>query len=358
VSNWYTGRESVKRAAGINGSAKDTIVDGHIEAASRLIDAELGMRVGYFIPETKVRYFNWSQDPDIASLYRRSYVLMLDEDLISLSGLTSDNGTVTIPTSEVNLEPVNEGPPYRRIEIDKATVDANARFAASTTTQQAIAVTGSWGYKATTKAAGALAEADDGTETALDVTNASLIDIGDTILIGTEQMFVTDKGALDTTANTAGALAASASETTVPVNTGTLVLAGEVILIDSERMLVESVSGNNLTVVRAYDGSTLATHANPSDVYAFRTLTVTRAANGTTAASHSTAAAITKYAPPLPIQQLCRAVALAAYEEDQSGWTGQIAGGEAGVIITRPGPVGALWERVMRDYGRPLSRVL
>src|SRR3972149_4488920 len=136
MGNWYTSRESVKRAAGINGSAKDTIVDSHIEAASRLIDAELGVRPGYFIPETKVRYFNWSQDPDVASLYRRSYVLMLDEDLISLSGLTSDNGTVTIPTAEVNLEPVNEGPPYRRIEIDKATGGAKARSAADSATTQ------------------------------------------------------------------------------------------------------------------------------------------------------------------------------------------------------------------------------
>jgi len=357
VSNWYTSRESVKRAAGINGSAKDSIIDGHIEAASRTIDRELGLREGCFIPETKTRYFSWPQDPDV-SLENRKAILYLDEGLISVSSITSENGDVTLVSGDYLLEPVNEGPPYQRIEIDKSAVTTTAAFAAGDTTQRAIAVTGSWGYKATTKAAGALAEADDGTETALDVTDASLIDVGDTILIGTEQMFVTAKTALDTTANTAGALVASASETTVPVNTGTLVLAGEVILIDSERMLVESISGNNLTVIRAYDGSTLAAHSNPSDVYAFRTLTVTRAENGTTAASHSSAAAITKYAPPLPVQQLCRALTLAAFEGDQSGWTGQIAGGEAGIVLTRPSPVEALWEKVRRDYGRPLARTL
>src|SRR3972149_1330259 len=321
MSSWYTSRESVKRAAGINGATSDSVIDGHIEAASRLIDEELGVRAGYFIPETKVRYFNWPQDPDVEN---QKAVLYLDEGLISVSSITSENGDVTLVSGDYLIEPVNEGPPYQRIEIDKSSVTATAAFAAGDTTQRAIAVTGSWGYKATTKAAGALAEADDGTETALDVTDASLIDVGDTILIGTEQMFVSAKEQLDTTANTAGALAASASEPTVPVNPGTLVLAGEVILIDSERMYVESISGNNLTVVRAYDGSTLASHANPSDVYASRTLTVERAVTGRTAATHSTAAAIAKYALPLPIQQLCRAVALAAYEEDQSGWTGQI----------------------------------
>jgi len=354
MSSWYTSRESVKRAAGINGATSDSVIDGHIEAASRLIDEELGVRAGYFIPETKVRYFNWPQDPDVEN---QKAVLYLDEGLISVSSITSENGDVTLVSGDYLIEPVNEGPPYQRIEIDKSSVTATAAFAAGDTTQRAIAVTGSWGYKVTTKAAGALAEADDGTETALDVTDASLIDVGDTLLIGTEQMFVTAKAALDTTTNTSGTLAADVTVTTVAVADGTKVLAGETILVNSERMYVESVSGNNLTVVRAYDGSTLATHDDAQDVYAFRTLTVTRGENGTTAASHSTAAAIVKYAPPLPIQQLCRALALSAHVADRSAWTGQIAGGEAGITITRPSPVAALWEKA-RQYGRPLSRAL
>ena len=58
-----------------------------------------------------------------------------------------------------------------------------------------------------------------------------------------EALFISAKGLLDTTANTAGALAANKAETTVPVNTGTLVKAGEVITVNSERQSADAVIG-------------------------------------------------------------------------------------------------------------------
>ena len=320
ATRWYTTREAVKSAVGISGSSLNALIDGYIEAASE--EAE---RITHrnFIPITAAKSYPWPQRDGHGS------ALFLREDLLAVTSLTKDGtGLTAIASTDYFLEPSDLGPPYSRIEIDFA---SSAFFSSLDTPQRAIVVTGRWGYCEDTKAAGALAEADDGSETVLDVTNEALIDAGDTILIGAEAMFVSGKGSLDSTANTAGALTASKSETAVAVNTGTLVNAGETILIDSERMYVESVSGNNLTVIRAYDGSTLASHANPSDVYVYRSLTVARGVNGTTAASHSTSAAITKYAPPRDLSTFCLARAISLHEQGRSGWTGQMGGGEAAV---------------------------
>src|SRR3990172_13436170 len=154
MPNWYASREQTKRALKLSGTESDAIIDYHIEAASREIDRELGVRSGVFIPETKTRQFSWPQDPDAEERFVLSYVLRLDEWLLSVSAITSENGVITVPTAEVFLEPVNEGPPYTRLEIDKATTDANALFAADESNQRAARVAGSWGYSADTKGAG------------------------------------------------------------------------------------------------------------------------------------------------------------------------------------------------------------
>ena len=115
---------------------------------------------------------------------------------------------------------------------------------------------------------------------------------------------------------------------------------------------MESISGNNLTVQRAYDGSTLATHVNPSDLYAPRTLTVVRAVNGTTAATHTSAAAIVRYAPPADIVDYCRALAIGHHQQGRSGWTGQIGGSEVGAVETRMFGLWSLRQALIEKYGR------
>lgn len=339
ATRWYCTREAAKSAAGIVGSRYDSLIGSYIEAASESIEA--ATRV--FIPVTATRYYPWPQQAG------RGTVLELDDDLLAVTLLQAkaqDLAPTTIAAADYFLEPVND-PPYRRIEID---LSSTAAFESGDTTQRSIAVTGRWGYSEATKAAGALAEADDGTETELDVTDASLIDVGDTILIGTEAMFVSNRAPLDTTANLNGDLTANTNNVTVTVTDGTKVKQGETIILDSERMLVESITGNNLTVQRQYDGTVLAAHTGAVDVYAFRRLTVVRAVNGTTAASHLDAAVIVKYAPPADIVDLCRAEAIARLKQGESGWTGQIGGGEAAVTL-RMLNVQELRQRVLENYG-------
>jgi hypothetical protein len=345
ATRYYCTREAVKAAVGIAGADLDSLLDSYIEAASEDVESFLGRR---FIPETDTKYYPWP--PRIGG----GTILQLDdEDLIALTTLKAaaqDSTPTTIVAADYFLEPVNSGPPYSRIEID---LSSSAAFASGDTSQRAISILGRWGYCEDTKAAGALAEADDGAETALDVTDSSLIGVGDTILIGTEAMFVSGKSLLDTGTNTAGAaLTASKSGTTVPVVDGTKIKAGETITIDSERMFVESISANNLTVQRSFDGSVLATHASPSDIYAPRTLTVVRAVNGTTAAAHLDAAAIVKYAPPADIMEYVRAVTIAHHQQGRSGWTGVIGGSEGGAIETRMFGIWSMKQALIEKYGR------
>lgn len=341
MANWYASLEAVKRAVGIDGSDRDSVVGSHIAAASREIDGVTNRR---FIPITATRYYSWAQEDG-----RRVWILYLDEDLLSVSALTKEGDDVTaIADTDYFLEPLSLGPPYHRIEIDLASSEF---FASKNTHQRQIRVTGSWGYGDATVAAGALAEADDGTETALEVTDASLIGVGDTILIGTEQMFVEKKTTLDTACNTNGALTATKNQTTVTVTDGTKVKPGEIVLIGSERMYVESVTGHDLAVKRGYDDTVLAAHDTATDVYAFRTLTLTRGENGTTAAAHDTAAAIVKYVAPADIVELCTALAVAAGKAELGGWTGTMGAGEGAINITQRG-LNKMRDDVKKRYRR------
>lgn len=329
ATRWYTTREAVKAAVKINGATLDALIDSYIESASEDIERNLGRR---FIPyvatkyfywpqRTQVQYLRWPQTGDITSYY----ILKLDEDLLSVSALTKDDTDLTaIDSSKFFLEPSNIGPPYQRIELD---ISTDAFFSYQNTPQRSIRVTGSWGFSNATKVAGALAVAvSDTTGTSINVTDASLVGVGDTLLIDSEQAFVSGRSALTTTATLSGNPTAAVNDVTIGVSNGALVKVGEVILVDSERMYVHDVAGNNLSVDRAYDGSVLAAHSLGATVYAYRTLTVVRGINGTTAATHLSAAAVSKYAPPADIADLCRAEAIAHHEQGRGGWTGVMGG--------------------------------
>lgn len=347
MSNWYTTLEQFKAAVGIYGSDMDTIVGKKIAAASRTIDDQFRRR---FIPKLQTRYYPWPQRSQDSKQH-----LWLDEDLLSVTTLKTANGTVTIDVSDYFLEPVNTGPPYRLIEIDLGdNVAADAAFGSDDSAQRAVSVEGQWGYGNDTEAAGTVASglAADAAVTTFVCSDGSLIDVGHALLIEDEQLFVSGRATVDTACNTNGALTADASETTVTVTDGTKVKAGEVILINAERCYVESVTGNDLSVKRGYDGTALAAHDDAQDVYAFRTLTVVRGVNGTTAAKHDDAKAIVKYAPPEPIQALCLALAIFNYEQDRGGRTGIVGTDEMGIRVN-PRSLASAWEQAS-SYREPV----
>ena len=340
----YTTVAAVKADVGLAGPDLDSLILRNIKAATQHIENILGRR---FIPETAAKLYRWPSQNG-----RGGYVLKFpDDDLLAVTLLQAkaqDTTPTTIVAADYFKEPAND-PPYGSIEID---LSSSAAFEPGDTPQRSISVAGRWAYCEDTEAAGALAEADDGSETGLDVSDSSLIDVGNTILIGTEAMFVSAKGSLDVGTNTNAALTQDKAGTTVAVVDGTKVKAGEIITVESERMLVESVSGNSLAVKRAYDGSVLASHLTNQDIYAPRTMTVVRAVNGTTAAAHNDATAITKYAPPGDIEEYCRARAIFHHEAGKSGWTGIVGGSEGGAVETKGFGIWAMEQALKVKYGR------
>lgn len=319
---WYATREDVKRALDSAETARNNgQVDRAIGAASRSVEGLLKRR---FYPEAATRYKDWPNDQ-----YARPWRLWLDKDeLISVTTLTA--GGVVVPAADYFLEPANDGPPYTHIEIDLA---STAAFSSGDTHQRAIEITGVFGYSADEEAAGQLAEALDASETAVDVTDSEAIGVGDIIKVDSERMIVTGKSMLDTTQNIGANLTAQANDVTVAVTTGSAYRVDEVILVDSERMLIVDIAGNNLTVKRAWDGSVLAAHTAPADIYAPRTLTVTRGALGTTAATHADTTAITRHVVPELVRDLCIAEALNQLQQEASGYARTAGSGESERLV-------------------------
>lgn len=348
MSVWYTTREAVKASLDIKETARNNaLVDSAIEAASRAIDG--GPRIGgllrrRFYPEIATRYFDW---PD--TQYSTSWRLWLNQhELLSVSSLVS--GGVTISSPNYLLRP-EEGPPYDRVEI---LLSGTGSFQSGSTHQKSIAISGTFGFTNETTPAGTLAEALDNSETGVDVSNSGIIGVGDLIKVDSEYMRVTGKTMLDTTQNLQTPLTAQNSAVTVAVSDGTAFNVDEVILLDSERMLIVDIAGNNLTVRRAWDGSTLAAHT-ASDIYAPRTLTVERGVLGTTAATHSTSAAISKHVVPGLVKELCEAYALNTLLQKNSGYARVAGEGDSAREFTGRG-IRAIENDAVRAYRRDKVR--
>lgn len=332
MGNWYVSREAIKNSAGISGSDLHSTIDAVIESKSREVERHT-RRI--FIPKTQTRLFRWPQRQGI-----RSWQLDLDEDLqsvITLQTKAQDSSPTTISSSDYFTEPNNFGPPYDTIEID---LSSSASFESGDSSQRTISVAGSWGFSADTRSTGTVASGldSDATATSMVCSNASLIDVGDTLLIESEQVFVSERTALDIGKNISDAsVTADLADVTITMEASHGLLAGEVIRIDSELMFIESVSTNDLTVIRAYDGSTLAAHSNGADVFHFRTLTIERGANGTTGATHADATAISKYEPPFDIRELIKAETISHIEQDRSAWGRVVGAGENQRQVTASG---------------------
>ena len=156
---------------------------------------------------------------------------LLAPDLISVTSVKEDsNGDLTFnetwATGDYWLQPYNASPsqhwgrPYTALKA-RAEGDKSGGFTAG---EQNYQIVGVWGY--------ARFAEDSGT----DLNDASM----------------------------------TTTKTTVAVDDGTQFHAGQTVLIGTEQMLVIAVSGNNLTVSRALNGTTAAAHADDSDINILR----------------------------------------------------------------------------------------
>lgn len=318
----YCGVEQFRRASGLQGSDRDAVILEHLLAASRDIERQTLRR---YFPVIATDDYRWPPLHIAAS-----WEVWTEDDLLSVSLLqVAAAGQNASPVSLTNyfLEPQQFGPPYNRIEVDLSSSDV---FQSGPTPQRSVQITGAWGFCSTTLVAGTLAVAiTDAAATLLVCSNASRIDQGDVLLIGSEAIYVdSPRTQVDTAATLSGDIDAQKSTQTVGLSDGTKVNTGETILIDAESMLVQSITGNNATVIRGWDGSTLAAHTSGAHVYAPRGLTIQRGVNGTTAATHLTNAPIAKYQAPANIRRIVRADAIGTFQQDQASWGRTVGAGD------------------------------
>lgn len=319
---WYTTREQVADAFDVREAAhRFAQIDSAIASASDDIDGWLNRHKHGLAPRHATRYFNWP-----SRNFSQPWRLWLDEnELISLTSLTA--GDTVIASSDYFLEPVNSGPPYTHIEID---LSSSASFTNVNTAQRAIAALGLWGIHDDQTPAGTLAAAiSSTTTTTVDVTDSNAVGVGSLLKVDSERLNVTGKSQLTTGQTLVSAMDASKADVVVDVADGTQIHVGETILIDSERMKVVDISGNNVTVNRAYDGSTLAAHSLGATIYAPRRLTVERGAQGSTAATHSNGATVTAWDVPDLVRDLARAEAITRLEQEFSAYGVRVYSDEA-----------------------------
>ena len=134
------------------------------------------------------------------------------------------------------LEPYNRSP-KTLMKLEEDTTDSLYGG------QQTLTILGQWGWQTDTTSASALnAAISSTTATAVTLTSGSHpVYAGDTIILGTEQMYVSTKSGVTLT-----------------------------VIIDTEQLYVSAVSGNNLTVIRGVNGTTAATHSNGVTYYKWK----------------------------------------------------------------------------------------
>lgn len=303
----YASVDDLSVAADFNpASVRAASLERHLEHAASKIDDGMRRR---FYPLIQTRTYQPRRYVRPAGM--DSSGIWLDDDLTSLTSVTVDGAAETI--ADLELWPL-DGPPYSWLGV----------------TGNEISIVGVWGYRYTdidvTTVNGAISDA---TGTTVNIDDGSQVGVGDLILIDTERMLVTRKASIDTGQNIGADLAANVGENTVTVSDGTGFTVGETLFVNSERMRIVDIIGNNLIVVRAWLGSTIAAHTTGDDVYAMRSLTVERGAAGSTAATHSDAATVTKATPPAVIRDLVIAEALVAFEQEASRYGRTIGSGES-----------------------------
>lgn len=198
----YASRDALKVRLGETLTANDAIYQAILEAVSKQVDAHC-KRV--FQPYLATRYFTPTNGG----------YLFLDADLLAITTLKTDENDDRIyeviwAAADYDLLPLNaqaDQRPYWKIATTPLGAESFPISAKS------VELAGKWGYW--------------------------------------QDLFTTPSSL------TAGV---NASTTTMPVTAGTDFEALQTIEVDSEQMYVTAIVGNNLTVERAQNGTTAATH--------------------------------------------------------------------------------------------------
>ena len=231
MPNLYASLYQMKIHMAMSNTVAEAILEGTVddarllrilEAVSREIDVYCGRR---FFVESRARYFDGRRTTDDG---RRGYYGIRVDDLLSVTTLKTDEDgdrvyEVTWATTDYDLEPVNalyESPPgpYTRIcpaPLGDYSFPSGAR---------AIEIVGSWGFSQELRSA----------------------------------------------VTTVGGAGMTDSATSFTATSGAALSPGETILVDSEQMYVSGISSNTVTVQRSVNGTTAAAHLTSAAIAVYR----------------------------------------------------------------------------------------
>ena len=220
MTNAYAELTTVKSTGALNitGTGYDTRLRELLETVSRLVDRYCNR---HFYVLVTTRKFDGDGGTELAT-----------QDLISITSLKTDDNKdrtfeTTWATTDYLLYPTNAEPtkswgrPYTRVLVD---LEAGSEDV-FTAGLQTVQIDGKWGFR--------------------DVTEDSGADINE----GAQY---------------------SATDTTLTVTDGSKFAVGETILIESEQLYITAISTNDLTVTRGVNGTTAAIHADSTDISIYR----------------------------------------------------------------------------------------
>jgi hypothetical protein len=335
----------VKRSLDIKETARNNwLIDQAMQSATSNINQHMHRK---FHPMDATRLFDWPN-------FQRAAPWKIWLDASELADVTANvpvvtAGGVAIPASAIFWGPWNDAPPYTFLELDRSQSYA---FGAGSTPQRSVAITGTFGYKLETDPGGTLAAAITSTSaTTATCSNSAAFGVGSLLIIDSERILVQDVATATTgQANVSGATTNVASDNAITVTAGTAINPDEVLLLDQEKMLAVDVTGNVVTVIRAWDGSALATHSTSTTIYAYRALTIGRGQFGTAGTTHLVSAPILVFRYPSLIRDLAIAESGNTVLQRTSGYA------EVGEGATSATNIGAgladLWDEAETAHGR------
>lgn len=325
----YATREVVKRALDIHETARvNEQVDRLLSSSSRSIDGSLH-RTFY---------------PRLGTLQMEEGETWLNErEVVSVTSLSYDG--VPLPSDSYVLKPYS-GPPYNRIEL-LGSAGSAVRLGGT------LSGLVTFGYTFDERIVGTLPSSVTDSVEALDISNGSRVGVGDLLRIENEYVLVYGRVWKDSGQGLQSDLTASAGNTGVLVSDGDEFSVGETIMVGTESMWVADIVGNVMMVRRAWDGSTLGEHNTGSDIYVNRGLQAWRGVVGSTASTHPMSTPVYKWVPPSLITQFCVAETLNALEQEQSGYARVVGSGDV-AIEARGGGLVDIRSRAMTAHGRKI----
>lgn len=285
-----------------------------IQAASQTIQQE----IGEFIPVTMTRKFDG-----------RGRQKLFIPPVLAVTGLVNDD--TAIAATDYILQPDGRfwpNGPYTSLEVSP---DATV-LSAFADKKEGVELPARWGLYEEIEVTGAtLGISQSDSKTTLQVSDGSKISPGAVLLIGSEQELVTGYStpvAAITTLN--GTI--DATQETIILTNGALVNIGEILRLGVEQMRILDIATHTLYVQRHWNKTFGAAHATGASVDVYRKFTVVREVNGTVAAAHYLATIISRYLVPADVLFLCKEIATLMILKATSGYAGRTGNQELGTV--------------------------